>query len=96
MPYLPIIRCGSYTLPPFIAVNKYFTQSGGPDASNTENFQEIQLLLVRLSMVTQKQVQLLQRAAPMKTYGNHNYSKTKPIITLFCNNFTTGKTNSYK
>jgi hypothetical protein len=65
------------TLSLFIApVNKYFTQSGGPDASNTEKFQEIQLLLVRLSMVTQKQVQLLQRAAPMKTYGNHN-SKTK-------------------
>jgi hypothetical protein len=30
--------------PSFIApVNKYFTQSGGPDASNTEKFQEILL-----------------------------------------------------
>jgi hypothetical protein len=54
MPYLPIIRCGSYTLPPFVApVNKYFTQSGGPVQVIQRNFQEIQLLLVRLSMVAE-------------------------------------------
>jgi hypothetical protein len=46
------------------------------------NFQEIQLLLVRLSMVTQKQVQLLQRAAPMKTYGNHNYQNQNQLLIL--------------
>jgi hypothetical protein len=36
------------------------------------------------------------KSCPMKTYGNHNYSKTKPIINTapICNNFTT-ETNSY-
>jgi hypothetical protein len=34
-------------------------------------------------MVTQKQVQLLQRAAPMKTYGNHNYSKPNQLLPYF-------------
>jgi hypothetical protein len=41
------------------------------------NFQEIQLLLVRLSMVTQKQVQLLQRAAPMKNLWKSQLLQTK-------------------
>jgi hypothetical protein len=39
MPYLPITRCESYTLPPLIApVNKYFSKAGGPSANNTEKF----------------------------------------------------------
>jgi hypothetical protein len=41
MPYLPITRCESYTLPPLIApVNKYFS-GRWPSANNTEKFQEI-------------------------------------------------------
>jgi hypothetical protein len=47
-------------------------------------------------MVTQKQVQLLQRAAPMKNLWK-SHPKPKPIINTapICN-FTTGnKTNSY-
>jgi hypothetical protein len=63
--------------PPFIApVNKYFTQSGGPDASNTEKFSgdstSSTIIYAYAEIGT-----LLQRAAPMKTYGNHNYSTTK-------------------
>jgi hypothetical protein len=39
VPYLPITRCESYTLPPLIApVNKYFSKAGGPSANNTEKF----------------------------------------------------------
>jgi hypothetical protein len=41
MPYLPITRCESYTLPPLIApVNKYFS-AGGPSANNTEKFPDL-------------------------------------------------------
>lgn len=37
--YAPILRCDSYALPPFVApVSKYYTQAGGPSASNIEKF----------------------------------------------------------
>jgi hypothetical protein len=66
-----------HTLLLIAPVNKYFTQSGGPDASNTEKSPGDLITSSTLSMVTQKQVQLLQRAdeKPMEITITHNQNQ---------------------
>jgi hypothetical protein len=76
MPYLPITRCESYTLPPLIApVNKYFSKAGGPSANNTEKFPG-DSHLPQLYMPIPKWEQPLQQYA----------SKKKPIAITITSN----------
>jgi gliding motility-associated-like protein len=100
MPYLPIIRCGSYTLPTFIApVNRYFTQSGGPNAGNTEKFPGDSItystIIYAYAETGTATTKRCSDEIPMEIIIT---PKPKPIINTvpICNNFTTGnKTNSY-
>jgi hypothetical protein len=98
MPYLPIIRCGSYTLPPFIApVNKYFTQSGGPDAS-TEKFPGDLITSSTIIYAYAETGTVATKGCSDENLWKSQLLQPRPIINTapICNNFTTGnKTNSY-
>jgi hypothetical protein len=66
------------TLSSIAPVNKYFTQSGGPSASNTEKFPGDSITSSTIIYGYAETGTAATKAAPMKTYGNHNYPK--PII----------------
>jgi hypothetical protein len=88
------------TLPPFIApANKYFTQSGGPSASNTEKFPGDSItsstIIYGYAETGTAATKSCSDEKPMEITIT---PKPKPIINTapICNNFTTGnKTNSY-
>jgi hypothetical protein len=99
MPYLPITRCESYTLPPLIApVNKYFSKAGGPSANNTEKFRRFDHIFHNYICLFRSGNSLYNNMLRRKPIAITITSKPEPVlsITPICHDFKTGiLTNSY-
>jgi hypothetical protein len=78
MPYLPITRCESYTLPPLIApVNKYFSKAGGPSANNTEKPGDLITSSTTIYAYSEVGTASTTICFEEKTNSNHYYLKTR-------------------